>query len=91
MRTFHFNPKARAPIVTGLITGPKGVRKVRLIFDTGAEVTQFSVDAMVKVGYPQSHSLGKALVIGAGGVEAEGYHVNLRNLFVLGAKAESAD
>jgi hypothetical protein len=89
MRTFHFNPRSRAPIVSALVTGPRGVRKVRLIFDTGAEVTQFSVDAMMKVGYPEPASLGKATVIGAGGVEAEGYQINLQGLFVLGAKAEA--
>ena len=88
MRSFRFNPRARAPIVTGLIAGPRGIRKVRLIFDTGAEVTQFHIKAMMKAGYPETLAAGKIRVVGAGGVEAEGYHLLLDRLYVLGSKAE---
>ena len=89
MQSFKFNPKGRAPIVTALITGPRGTRKVRLIFDTGAETTQFHADTMHKIGYSSSDATAKATVIGAGGIEAEGYALNLQKLFVLGSMAES--
>lgn len=89
MHNFHFNPKGRAPIVTALITGPRGTRKVRLIFDTGAEMTQLHARTMNKVGYQQSDAVAKATVISAGGIESEGYVVPLQKLFVLGSKAET--
>ena len=89
MRSFHFNPASRAPIVTALITGPRGTRKVRLIFDTGAELTQFHADTMHKIGYSSSDAVAKTNVIGAGGIEGNGYIVNLQKLFVLGSKAET--
>lgn len=89
MRSFHFNPKTRAPIVTALITGPRGTRKVRLIFDTGAEITQFHAGTIHKIGYSMSDAISKASMIGAGGVEGDGYVVNLQKLFVLGSKVEA--
>jgi hypothetical protein len=89
MRTFHFNPTTKAPIVSAIITGPRGTRKVRLIFDTGAELTQFHSDTMHKVGYSNSDAVARANVIGAGGAESSGYVVNLKKLFVLGSKAEA--
>lgn len=88
MPSFHFNPRARAPIVSALVTGPKGTRKVRLIFDTGAEQTQFHADTIRKVGYSRRNVIAKANVIGVGGVESEGYVINLEKLFVLGSRAE---
>ena len=89
MRNFHFDPRSRAPIVTALITGPRGTRKVRLIFDTGAELTQFHADTMHKVGYSSSDAVAKVNIIGAGGVEGHGFVVKLQKLFVLGSKAET--
>ena len=89
MRTFRFNPTSRSPIVIALITGPKGTRKVRLIFDTGSEVTQFHAETMRKLGYSSSDAIGKSRVMGSGGVESEGYITVLERLFVLGSKAET--
>jgi hypothetical protein len=89
MRSFHFDPRSRAPIVTALISGPRGTRKLRLVFDTGAEMTQFHAARMHEVGYSQSDAVAKASVVGAGGIEAMGYVVNLQKFFVLGSKAEA--
>ncbi len=89
MQSFNFNPKSRAPIVTALITGPRGTRKVRLIFDTGAETTQFHADTMHKIGYSSADAIANVDIMGAGGVEAQGYAVTLQKLFVLGSEAET--
>ena len=89
MRTFRFDPKSRAPIVTALITGPRGVRKIRLVFDTGAEMTQVHTAKMQEVGYSLADAVSKATIVGAGGIEATGHIISLRKLFVLGSKAES--
>ena len=91
MRSFRFSPTSRAPIVTALITGPKATRKLRLIFDTGAATTQLHSEKMHEIGYAHNDAIAKARVVGVGGVEAEGYLVNLQKLFVLGCKAEALD
>jgi hypothetical protein len=89
MRSFHFDPQSNAPIVAALITGPRGTRKLRLIFDTGAEMTQFHSATMHKVGYHPGTAIHGAALLGAGGMESDGYVVNLERLFVLGSKAEA--
>lgn len=91
MRSFRFNPKTRAPIITALITGPKASRKLRLIFDTGAEMTQLHAGKMFEIGYSTADAIAKARVVGVGGVEGEGYMIKLQKLFVLGCKAETLD
>jgi len=63
MRSFQFDPKGRAPIVTALIQGPRRTRKVRLIFDTGAEMTQFHSATMLGIGYLQSDAIAKASLV----------------------------
>ena len=60
MRSFNFDPLGRAPIVSALIVGPKGTRKVRLILDTGAEMTQLHTARMAEVGYTQATASVKA-------------------------------
>jgi predicted aspartyl protease len=89
MRSFRFDPHGKAPIISALISGPHGTRKVRLIFDTGAEMTQIHTARVREVGHSPSTAVAKASVVGVGGVEAEGYVVNLEKLFVLGCKAEN--
>ena len=88
MRCFRFDPASRTPIVTALIAGSRGTRKLRLIFDTGAEMTQFHAARMSEVGYSAAQAIAKASVVGAGGIEASGHVVLLEKLFVLGSKAE---
>lgn len=89
MHNFKFNPRASAPIVTALIKGPKRTRKLRLIFDTGAEMTQFHSATMQEIGYSKSEAIANANVIGVGGVESAGYVVRLHKLVVLGAETGS--
>ena len=89
MRSFRFDSRSKAPVISALIAGPKGTRKVRLIFDTGAEITQLHVARMKEIGYSNDKAVARASVVGVGGVEGEGYVVNLEKLFVLGAKAET--
>ena len=88
MRTFEFNPRSKAPIVSALISGPKGTRKVRLIFDTGAEMTQLNAARTNDIGYTHADAVAKAAVVGAGGVESEGYAISINSLIVLGSEAE---
>ena len=91
MRTFRFNPRGQTPIVAALITGPKRTRKVRLIFDTGAETTQLNRTCMRAVGYSQEPCHPTSHVVGAGGIESTGFVVSLRKMFVLGSRAEEFD
>ena len=85
---FNFDPLGRAPIISALIVGPKGTRKVRLIFDPGAEMTQPHTARMAEVGYAQTTASTKASVVGVGGIEGDGYVTTLQKLLVVGAKSK---
>ena len=89
MHSFSFNPRSRAPIVTALVKGPKRARRLRLIFDTGAEMTQFHSATMLEIGYESKDAIAKASVVGAEGVQSEGYVINLHKLIVLGSEAQT--
>ena len=89
MRNFRFNPTSNAPVISALVAGPRGTRKVRLVFDTGAEITQLHAARMHEIGYSAADAVAKANVVGIGGVEGEGYVVKLDKLFTHGAKAEN--
>ena len=40
MRIIRFDPKQELPVIEASIKGPKGRRRIRLVFDTGAGSTQ---------------------------------------------------
>jgi hypothetical protein len=86
MHEFHFSPIDSTPIVGAVIVGPCGTRKVRLVFDTGAAVTQVHIPTMAKVGYSPTRKVADAAAIGGGGKEDQGYVVRVDKFAVLGAK-----
>lgn len=89
MREYKFNPDSTLPIVGTLITGPKGTKKIRLVFDTGAVMTQLHDKTMASIGLPESTKIARADVIGVGGKEQEGYAVRVIRFFVMGARLEA--
>ena len=47
MFEFRFDPAKRTPVVTALVVGPVASRRVRLVFDTCAAMTQIHQATMV--------------------------------------------
>lgn len=88
-RSFRFSPEENSPIVSALVTGAKATRRIRLIFDTGAAMTQIHTATMAKIGILSSDKVSRAVAIGVGGKASEGYIAEVRKFFVLGAKIEN--
>lgn len=91
MPEFNFNPLESTPIVSAVISSPKGKRKVRLILDTGAERTQFHRRTMQRLGHTESVKSKDALAIGVGGAKEQGYMVKVPQLAFLGSIAENVE
>jgi hypothetical protein len=88
MREFRFDPLQPQPLVTALITGPKGTRRVRLILDTGCFITHLHTATANRLGYGPGSALRPLAAVGVGGKESEGYEIRSEKLFVLAAKLE---
>ncbi len=87
MREFRFNASQPAPVVSALLVGPNATRKVKLIFDTGAALTQFHEPTINKVGYSVKDKFADCVSSGTAGNPDQGYLIKASKLFVLGAKA----
>lgn len=54
MLEFEFNRASRTPLVSAIICGPKGKRRLTLVFDTGAVITQIHAPTLALVGYTEA-------------------------------------
>jgi hypothetical protein len=88
MREFHFDPQRRTPLVRALLVGPKATKQVRLVFDTGAAMTQFHEATMRFVGLPESAKIADAFITGPTDNEEKGYVASAARFFVLGKRFE---
>lgn len=86
MREFKFDKSKSTPMIQALLVGPKASKKVRLIFDTGAAMTQFDISTLNRVGYSKSTSIAKAKISGISGEVEDGLIFNAQKLLVLGSK-----
>jgi len=91
MLEFHFDPNGDAPIVSGIISSPKGKRKIQLVFDTGAERTQLHRRTMQRLGYTEEIKTRNAKAVGVGGAEEKGYMVRVPRIAFLGSAAENVE
>ena len=89
MREFRFDPLRRTPIVRALLVGPRQTSKVRLVFDTGAAMTQFHFATMRLVGYNESMKISDISITSTTMDEEHGYSVQASKLFVLGKRFEN--
>ena len=51
MREFEFDRNSRTPLVSAILCGPKGKRRLTLVFDAGAVITQIHAPTLALVGY----------------------------------------
>lgn len=91
MLEFHFDPQGDAPVISAIISSPKGRRKVQLILDTGAERTQLHRRTMSRLGYTETAKTRSAKAIGVGGSVENGYMIRVPSISFLGTVAENVE
>ena len=83
--TSRFDLTGRTPWVDGLLTGPMGVKRLRMIVDTGAWMTVIDAGIIDALGYSarMGHRLTK--LVGADSAEP-GYLLDVEWLETMGVK-----
>ncbi|ETW95275.1 MAG: hypothetical protein ETSY2_48395 [Candidatus Entotheonella gemina] len=84
MQTFEIDPSQEIPLVTSRIYGPRGTRRVQLVFDTGAGKTQFHTPVLESIGYSATQAIQMLSMSGPAGPIQEGYSIMLQQIRVLG-------
>jgi len=84
MRIVHFDPLQEFPIIEAMIKGPKGSRRIRLVFDTGAGNTQVDTGRMEAIGYSARNAEARISVEGPAGDIKEGYLVKTHGFSFFG-------
>ena len=89
MREFHFDPYEWTPIIKAILVGPKCPKQVRLVFDTGAALTQFHTQVIRTVGFTTADKVGEAVMTGAGPEDEQvGFMVRTPKFFAVGKRFE---
>ena len=89
MQSFTFDPTEGTPVVSGILSGPSGSRRITLVFDTGAVLTQIQAPTLAIVGYGPNQKIKKAVMVGAGGERHEGALLKCEKIIALGKKIEN--
>jgi len=84
VRTFRFDPQDDIPIVAAKICGPRKVKKIRLVFDTGCAVTQVHTGIIEDIGYSIADAESIASISGPVGDSQSGYVVPVAKVLVFG-------
>lgn len=90
MKEFEFDKSSRTPLVSAILCGPKGNRRLTLVFDTGAVITQIHAPTLALIGYGEEVKIESVSMVGAGGEKQHGYLVQSERLLTLGKKIENA-
>ena len=85
-RAFKFDSAEPLPIVFAKTKGKLRKRPVRLVFDTGAFMTQLSTSVVEELGYSARDGLQQIVALGPSGPLDEGYSLNLSQLEIFGKK-----
>lgn len=83
-RTYKFNRSTRTPLISGSVFGNTLSSRVRLVFDTGAAITQLSTRIVEGLGYSARDGVNAAVMTGPTGPLETGYSLHVRKLSVLG-------
>jgi hypothetical protein len=85
-RTYRFSRTSNTPLVVAKLLGKGKPINVRLVFDTGAALTQFSTRIIESLGYSARDGIQEAVVSGPTGALQSGYTLHMEELTVLGKK-----
>ena len=88
-RTFKFNNKQDIPIVVAEIYGKTDSCVARLVFDTGAAVTQFDTPLIDALGYSAAEGEQIVSAYGPAGEMQTGYSLKISKIEVLGITFEA--
>lgn len=91
MQTFEIDRSQDIPLVTSRIYGPRGTRRVQLVFDTGAAKTQFHTPVLESIGYSAAQAIHMLTMSGPAGPIQEGYSLILQQIRVLGKTFNDID
>lgn len=62
MQTFEIDRSQDIPLVTSRIFGPRGTRRVQLVFDTGTAKTQFHTPVLESIGYSAAQAIHRLAI-----------------------------
>ncbi len=80
---FRFNTNQSVPQVYARIRGKHGSQRIRLVFDTGAFMTQIATSVIEELGYSARDGIRRITAYGPSGPIDEGYSVEISGLEVL--------
>lgn len=86
MREFRITTAIGLPVVTVVITGPSGSRRVQLLFDSASFLTQVNLRTLTTLGISFHARKPDLIIKGVTGPPEEAYSVKLSHLFALGTK-----
>jgi hypothetical protein len=86
VKVLKINPNDALPLVYARITGKRKEATVKLIFDTGAFMTQLSTLVIEELGYSVRDGLFPISSYGPSGPLDEGYALEVEGLRVFGRK-----
>lgn len=84
MRSYHFDPAGELPVVKAILKGPTGNKRVFLIFDSGATLTQINGDVLKFIGFKESDKIDDVDIVGVSGPAENTGLYSLEKLSVLG-------
>ena len=84
--SFRFDSTEPVPLVFAKIKGKLRKRPVRLVFDTGAFMTQITTAVVEELGYSARDGIRRISAYGPSGPIDEGYAVEIEHLELLGRK-----
>lgn len=85
-KVFKFKQTESVPTVFARIYGKNDDRRVRLVFDTGAAMSQLSTVIIESLGYSARDAVSRASAHGPSGPMDEGYALHLEELVVFGKR-----
>lgn len=85
-RTFNFDTSEPLPLVFAKIQGKLRKRPIRLVFDTGAFMTQITTSVVEELGYSARDGVRRISAYGPSGPIDEGYAVEVKHLELFGKK-----
>jgi hypothetical protein len=83
-RLIRFDLAQDIPVVDAVLQGPRDGARARLVFDTGAAVTQLDTGFAEELGYSARDATEVTSVLGPAGDQQYGYLVRVQALSVLG-------
>ncbi len=85
-KTIKLDPEQAIPILDAIISGPRGATQLRLVFDTGAAMTQLDTAVAEQLGYVATAESRLVTLVGPAGDAQWGYTTVLRSLTALGTR-----